>query len=98
MGGLWQKLDCADFVSFLLLFDVVCLTETFIDTDFQSDVFKDHLSFTAKVTTTTHDNIWEGCPLLGPAAERTATAQTAVRREVNVTGSGRSSPDLITCL
>ena len=48
MEGLWQKLDCVDFVSFLLSFDVVCLTETFIDTDFQSDMFKDYLSFTAK--------------------------------------------------
>ena len=50
--GLWQKLDCAVFVSFLLSFDVLCLTETFIDTDFQSDMFKDYLSFTAKAKKT----------------------------------------------
>ena len=41
-------------MSFLLSFDVVFLTETFIDTDFQSDMFKDYLSFTAKAKKLSH--------------------------------------------
>ena len=52
--GLRQKLDSADFVSFLLSLDVLRLPETFIDKGFESDVFGNYLSFTGKAKRLSH--------------------------------------------
>ena len=37
MEGLLNRLDSSDFVSFLKSFDICCLTETFIDYEFQCE-------------------------------------------------------------
>ena len=41
--GLLNRLDSSDFVSFLKSFDICCLTETFIDYEFQCEQLS-HLS------------------------------------------------------
>lgn len=48
MEGLRQKLEDQEFISFLVSFDIVCLTETFIDYALESLLFKDYSVYTAK--------------------------------------------------
>ena len=40
--GLLHRLDSSDFVSFLKSFDICCLTETFIDFDFQCEQLSEY--------------------------------------------------------
>ena len=44
VNGLLPKLSDSDFVSYLMTFDFVCLTETFLD-DFQSTLFAEYEAF-----------------------------------------------------
>lgn len=48
VGGLLPKLEDRDFVDYIVSFDFVCLTETFIAFDFESVLFNDFSIFTAK--------------------------------------------------
>ena len=48
VSGLLSKLDNAAFVNYITSFDFVCLTETFIASDFDSDLFRDFGIFVAK--------------------------------------------------
>ena len=52
--GLLSKLENDDFVRYVTSFDIVCLTETFIGFDFQSDLFKDFKIFTAAAKKLSH--------------------------------------------
>ena len=42
-----SKLDNSDFVSYITGFDFVCLTETYVSSELQSDVFTDFCVYTA---------------------------------------------------
>ena len=48
VSGLLSKLDNAAFVNYITSFDFVCLTETYIASDFDSDLFRDLGIFVAK--------------------------------------------------
>ena len=48
VSGLLSKLDSAAFVNYITSFDFVCLTETYIASDFDSDLFRDLGIFVAK--------------------------------------------------
>ena len=41
-------------MGFLRSFDIMCLTETFIERDFESNVFHDYIPFTAKARKLSH--------------------------------------------
>ena len=48
VSGLLSELDNAAFVNYITSFDFVCLTETYIASDFDSDLFRDFGIFVAK--------------------------------------------------
>ena len=48
INGLLQKLDNNDLMQFITSYDFICLTETFIAFDFESNVFSDYMIFTSK--------------------------------------------------
>ncbi len=48
VSGPLSKLDNAAFVNYITSFDFVCLTETYIASDFDSDLFRDLGIFVAK--------------------------------------------------
>ena len=48
VSGLLSKLDNAAFVNYITYFDFVCLTETYIASDFDSHLFRDLGIFVAK--------------------------------------------------
>ena len=52
VSGLLSKLDNATFVNYITSFDFVCLTETYIASDFDSDLFRDLGIFVAKAKKT----------------------------------------------
>ena len=41
IAGLLPKLDNVAFVNYITSFDLVCLTETYVASEFQSNLFKD---------------------------------------------------------
>ena len=59
VSGLLSKLDNAAFVNYITSFDFVCLTETYIASDFDSDLFRVFGIFVAKAKTNFHAT--EGC-------------------------------------
>ena len=60
VSGLLSKLDNAAFVNYITSFDFVCLTETYIASDFDSDLFRDFGTFVAKAKQTNFQAT-EGC-------------------------------------
>ena len=49
-----KKLDCVDTINYLLSFDIFTLTETFVEYDFHSELFKDFIIFNAKAKKLSH--------------------------------------------
>ena len=54
VNGLLQKLDHSDFIYYIQSHDFICLTETFVPTKFESDLFNDFLIFTSKASKLSH--------------------------------------------
>ena len=48
IAGLLPKLDNIPFVNYITSFDLVCLTETYVASEFDSNLFKDFGVFVAK--------------------------------------------------
>ena len=47
IGGLAAKLVSNDFIDYLNTFDLICLTETFVDKEFEITILKDFVFFIA---------------------------------------------------
>ena len=56
--GLFNKVDDEDFVQFVNKFDLVCLTETFLNFELNQNVFKDFKLFNAPARKLSH---WGRC-------------------------------------
>ena len=52
IAGLLPKLDNVAFVNYITSFDLACLTETYVATEFESNLFKDFGVFVAKAKKT----------------------------------------------
>ena len=67
IGGLFAKLDNADLVNYVKSFDVICLTETYTEAEFETDLFIDFNIYMAKAKkTVTPGEIFRGCCCASP--------------------------------
>ena len=60
IAGLLPKLDNVAFVSYITSFDLVCLTETYVATEFESNLFKDLGVFVAKAKKLSYHGRYSG--------------------------------------
>ena len=60
VNGLLQKLEDSDFILYIQSHDIICLTETFVATEFESDLFSDFLIFTSKALKLSHHGRYSG--------------------------------------
>ena len=60
IAGLLPKLDNVAFVNYITSFDLVCLTETYVASEFQSNLFKDFGVFVAKAKKLSYHRRYSG--------------------------------------
>ena len=60
IAGLLPKLDNVAFVNYIPSFDLVCLTETYVASEFQSNLFKDFGVFVAKAKKLSYHGRYSG--------------------------------------
>ena len=60
IAGLLPKLDNVAFVSYITFPDLVCLTETYVATEFESNLFKDFGVFVAKAKKLSYHGRYSG--------------------------------------
>ena len=54
VNGLMSKLNCTDFVELMSNYDIICLTETFLEKTIESSVFEKYDMFFSKATKLSH--------------------------------------------
>ena len=59
-AGLLPKLDNVAFVNYITSFDLVCLTETYVASEFESNLFKDFGVFVAKAKKLSYHGRYSG--------------------------------------
>ena len=60
MNGLLQKIDKAHLTQYITYHDFVCLTESFVATSFESDMFNDYCIYTAIAKKLSHQGRYSG--------------------------------------
>ena len=60
VNGLLQKIDNAIFVQYITSRDFVCLTESFVATAFESNIFNEYCIYTATAKTLSHQGRYSG--------------------------------------
>ena len=60
INGLLQKIDNSHLIQYITFHDFVCLTESFIATSFESDLFNDYCIYTAIAKKLSHQGRYSG--------------------------------------